>query len=97
MDDPRVLVRLLVRGTLAVTLAVVMEVKVKGQMVVEIGITEVTTEGEPDRGQLVTDEGQLNTVISLVLKTVEIEAAGHWSMMTTFVVITEGSLTLHFR
>ena len=43
-------------------LVVPTEVKVSGQMVVDSGTTEVTTEAEPDSGQSETEDAQLSTV-----------------------------------
>lgn len=42
------------------------DVKVSGQMVVDIGMIDVKMDAEPESGQLVTEPGQLRTVTSLV-------------------------------
>jgi len=70
-----------------VVVGVVIEVNVTGQMVVETGMTEVRIENVPLSGQLVTDAGQLRTVTSLVVYTVDMDTAAMWNSVTTLVVV----------
>lgn len=51
-------------------------VKVRGQIVVDMAMVDVTTATVPRSGQLVIDEAQLVTVTSVYEKTVEVETAG---------------------
>jgi len=53
-------------GVEAATAVVVIDVSVRGQMVVDRGMIEVKIEAEPESGQLVTEDAQLRTVTSLV-------------------------------
>lgn len=71
-----------------VLLGVVIDVNVTGQIVVETGMTEVSIEKVPLSGQLVTDAGQLRTVTSLVVYTVEMDTAAMWNSVTTLVVVS---------